>query len=191
MSEGGSDRMLLAVPTKDQLLSLLRYLLDEKEFLSPHGIRSLSKVHQVRARFYYRTLLRIALFRVISRYFTFPLHSCLLTLHLSSFVYRVSIYSFLSPLHSCLLTLHLASFVFTACHFTTSFPLFTPSMTLEFRSFTLALLRSLSRFVTSHQTVDNSASTSFMADFLVYHCSFIFHRSYIFSVVSRIYVFIF
>lgn len=46
MSEGGSDRMLLAVPTKDQLLSLLRYLLDEKEFLSPHGIRSLSKVHQ-------------------------------------------------------------------------------------------------------------------------------------------------
>ncbi|XP_045111685.1 uncharacterized protein YMR196W-like [Portunus trituberculatus] len=46
MNEGGSDRMLLAVPTKVQLLSLLRYLLDESEFLSPHGIRSLSKVHQ-------------------------------------------------------------------------------------------------------------------------------------------------
>lgn len=47
MSEGVSDRMLLAVPTKDQLLSLLRYLLDEKEFLSPYGVRSLSKVHEV------------------------------------------------------------------------------------------------------------------------------------------------
>ncbi|XP_071542069.1 uncharacterized protein [Panulirus ornatus] len=46
LSEGGSDRMLLAVPTKDQLLRLLRYLLDEKEFLSPYGIRSLSKVHK-------------------------------------------------------------------------------------------------------------------------------------------------
>lgn len=47
LSEGGSDRMLLAVPTKTQLLALLRYLLDEDEFLSPHGIRSLSKVHKV------------------------------------------------------------------------------------------------------------------------------------------------
>lgn len=46
MSEGGSRRMLLAVPTKEQLLRLLRYLLDEDEFLSPHGIRSLSKVHE-------------------------------------------------------------------------------------------------------------------------------------------------
>ncbi|KAK4321104.1 hypothetical protein Pmani_008049 [Petrolisthes manimaculis] len=46
LSEDGSDRMLLAVPTKTQLLTLLRYLLDEEEFLSPHGIRSLSKVHK-------------------------------------------------------------------------------------------------------------------------------------------------
>ncbi|KAK8730246.1 hypothetical protein OTU49_008173, partial [Cherax quadricarinatus] len=46
LSEEGSDRMLLAVPTKEQLLRLLRYLLDEEEFLSPHGIRSLSKVHK-------------------------------------------------------------------------------------------------------------------------------------------------
>ncbi|XP_042215012.1 uncharacterized protein YMR196W-like [Homarus americanus] len=46
MSEGGSDKMLLAMPTKDQLLRLLNYLLDEKEFLSPYGIRSLSKVHE-------------------------------------------------------------------------------------------------------------------------------------------------
>ena len=36
---------LLAVPSRDRLLRILRYLLDEREFLSPHGVRSLSKVH--------------------------------------------------------------------------------------------------------------------------------------------------
>jgi len=37
---------LLAVPDADRLRATLRYLLDESEFLSPHGIRSLSKFHQ-------------------------------------------------------------------------------------------------------------------------------------------------
>ncbi|MEZ5315383.1 MAG: hypothetical protein R3E91_04145 [Chlamydiales bacterium] len=37
---------ILAIPSKNRLLSILRYLLDEKEFLSPYGIRSLSKVHE-------------------------------------------------------------------------------------------------------------------------------------------------
>jgi hypothetical protein len=36
---------LLAVPSYDRLLRVLRYLLDENEFLSPYGIRSVSRVH--------------------------------------------------------------------------------------------------------------------------------------------------
>jgi hypothetical protein len=36
---------LLAIPSKDRLLRVLRVLLDEEEFLSPHGIRSVSKRH--------------------------------------------------------------------------------------------------------------------------------------------------
>jgi len=36
---------LLAVPSRDRLERVLRYMLDEREFLSPHGIRSLSRIH--------------------------------------------------------------------------------------------------------------------------------------------------
>jgi hypothetical protein len=37
---------LLAIPSRERLRRVLKYLLDEEEFLSPHGIRSLSKVHK-------------------------------------------------------------------------------------------------------------------------------------------------
>jgi len=38
-------RRLLAIPARPRLERLLRYLLDENEFLSPWGIRSLSRIH--------------------------------------------------------------------------------------------------------------------------------------------------
>jgi hypothetical protein len=39
-------RRLLAVPSRDRLIRVLRRLLDENEFLSPFGIRSLSRIHR-------------------------------------------------------------------------------------------------------------------------------------------------
>jgi hypothetical protein len=45
---GSRAQRLLAIPTRERLQSVLRYLLDETEFLSPHGIRSVSKVHEER-----------------------------------------------------------------------------------------------------------------------------------------------
>lgn len=39
------DHYLLALPSKDRLVKTLRYLLDENEFLSPYGIRSLSRIY--------------------------------------------------------------------------------------------------------------------------------------------------
>jgi hypothetical protein len=36
---------LLAIPSRDRLERVLRYVLDENEFLSPYGIRSVSRVH--------------------------------------------------------------------------------------------------------------------------------------------------
>jgi hypothetical protein len=37
---------LLAIPSRDQLLRVLHYVLDESELLSPYGIRSLSRYHR-------------------------------------------------------------------------------------------------------------------------------------------------
>jgi hypothetical protein len=36
---------LLAIPSRERMRRILQYVLDENEFLSPHGIRSLSRVH--------------------------------------------------------------------------------------------------------------------------------------------------
>ena len=45
---GGKETALLALPSRERLLRVLHYLLDEREFLSPFGIRSLSAVHRDR-----------------------------------------------------------------------------------------------------------------------------------------------
>jgi hypothetical protein len=45
-SEGAPGHLLLAIPSREQLTRVLRYVLDEDEFLSPHGIRSLSRHHR-------------------------------------------------------------------------------------------------------------------------------------------------
>ena len=46
-SDGHTDgHRLLAIPSRERLLRVLRYMLDENEFLSPYGIRSVSRVHQ-------------------------------------------------------------------------------------------------------------------------------------------------
>ena len=46
METGRDVKMLLALPSKERLVRVLRYLLDENEFLSPYGLRSLSRVHK-------------------------------------------------------------------------------------------------------------------------------------------------
>jgi hypothetical protein len=43
--DDASPRRLLAMPSRERLIRVLRYVLDENEFLSPYGIRSLSRVH--------------------------------------------------------------------------------------------------------------------------------------------------
>jgi Glycosyl hydrolase family 63 C-terminal domain len=40
------QKLLLSIPTRDRLRQVLRYLGDESEFLSPYGIRSLSRFHE-------------------------------------------------------------------------------------------------------------------------------------------------
>ncbi|MBZ5638257.1 MAG: glucosidase [Acidobacteriia bacterium] len=47
-SRHGHEHRLLAIPSRDRLQRVLRYVLDESEFLSPHGIRSVSRVHKDR-----------------------------------------------------------------------------------------------------------------------------------------------
>jgi hypothetical protein len=44
--ESSHGHRLLAIPSRERLEKVLRYLLDENEFLSPYGIRSLSRYHK-------------------------------------------------------------------------------------------------------------------------------------------------
>src|SRR5213596_1226733 len=43
---GGGVRRLLSIVNRTRLTRVLRYMLDRDEFLSPHGIRALSRVHR-------------------------------------------------------------------------------------------------------------------------------------------------
>jgi hypothetical protein len=45
-SAAGHGHRLLAIPSRPRLERMLRVLLDENEFLSPHGIRSLSRAYR-------------------------------------------------------------------------------------------------------------------------------------------------
>ena len=44
--QGNDNKQLLAMLSRERLISVLGYMLDEKEFLSEYGIRSLSKYHE-------------------------------------------------------------------------------------------------------------------------------------------------
>ena len=44
-AKGREGRLLLAIPTRERLERVLRYVFDEAEFLSPYGVRSMSRVH--------------------------------------------------------------------------------------------------------------------------------------------------
>ncbi len=48
VERNGKRRWILAVPPRERLERMLTYLLDEREFLSPHGVRSLSRIHAER-----------------------------------------------------------------------------------------------------------------------------------------------
>jgi hypothetical protein len=43
---GEGNRIITSILTQERLISVLGYMLDEDEFLSPYGIRSLSKYHE-------------------------------------------------------------------------------------------------------------------------------------------------
>jgi hypothetical protein len=44
--EGYGHAVICTIPTRERLVSVLRYMLDENEFLSEYGIRSISKIHE-------------------------------------------------------------------------------------------------------------------------------------------------
>ncbi len=46
MEAGDHVHRLLAIPNRERLRRVLEYVLDEEEFLSPYGVRSLSRVHR-------------------------------------------------------------------------------------------------------------------------------------------------
>jgi hypothetical protein len=52
LAKGKHGHRLLAVPSRERLERVLRFMLDETEFLSPHGLRSLSRVHKEPYRFH-------------------------------------------------------------------------------------------------------------------------------------------
>jgi Glycosyl hydrolase family 63 C-terminal domain len=43
---GNAERRLMSIVTRDQLRSVLRFMLDENEFFSPYGIRAISRFHK-------------------------------------------------------------------------------------------------------------------------------------------------
>ncbi len=45
-AEGVGERRLLSIADQDQLRSILKFMLDEREFLSPYGVRALSQYHR-------------------------------------------------------------------------------------------------------------------------------------------------
>jgi hypothetical protein len=45
-TKGEEERRLCSIVSQDQLRSVLRYMLDENEFLSPYGIRAISRYHK-------------------------------------------------------------------------------------------------------------------------------------------------
>jgi hypothetical protein len=47
-SDDPHDHRLLAIPSRERLERMLRYILDENEVLSPYGVRALSRVHNER-----------------------------------------------------------------------------------------------------------------------------------------------
>jgi len=53
MDSGKGTRRLISFLDKDRLVSVLRYMLDESEFLSDYGIRSISKVHEANPYTFY------------------------------------------------------------------------------------------------------------------------------------------
>jgi hypothetical protein len=44
-TETGHEHALVAIPTRERLRRVMAYVMDEREFLSPFGVRSMSKVH--------------------------------------------------------------------------------------------------------------------------------------------------